>query len=76
MVPSASALPTFGVALMYTDLADPSNPVVVAAPTHRCECGAGPGVTCESITRKPFPDRRLIHYARVQQWDLPERQMT
>lgn len=57
---------------MNPDLSDPTNPVVVAALTHRCGCGAQPGVPCESITGKPFPDLRLIHFQRVQQWDIPE----
>lgn len=52
------------------DLKDPSNPIVVAALTHKCQCGAQPGEHCASTLPKPFPDRRLIHYMRVEQWDM------
>lgn len=52
------------------DLRDPNNPVVKAALQRRCGCGAQPGEHCASILPKPFPDRRLIHYVRVEQWDI------
>lgn len=52
------------------DLADPENPVVIAALTRKCGCGAKPGETCVSILPRPFPDKRLVHYVRVEQWDI------
>lgn len=52
------------------NLSDPNNPVVQAALTRKCVCGAKPGQPCASILPKPFPDRRLVHYVRVEQWDI------
>lgn len=57
------------------DLRDPNNPVVQAALTRRCPgCKAQPGQHCASVLPKPFPDRRLIHYIRVEKWDLDNTQ--
>lgn len=52
------------------NLRDPNNPVVQAALQRKCQCGAPPGQHCASTLPKPFPDRRLIHYMRVEAWDL------
>lgn len=55
---------------MSPDLRDPDDPIVKAAMSHKCECGAKPGEVCTPVTGKPFPDRRLIHFARIQRWDV------
>jgi len=52
------------------NLADPADPVVKAALARKCECGAKPGERCQSITSVPF--NRVVHFVRVEQWDVTE----
>lgn len=57
---------------MSADLASADDPVVKAALTRKCECGAGPGELCHNVIdkTKPLPGRRLVHYVRVERWDV------
>lgn len=56
---------------MTPNFRDPEDPIVKAALSRKCECGAGVGETCASITKKPFADKRLVHFARIMKWDVP-----
>ena len=57
---------------MSADLTDADDPVVKAALSRECECGAAPDVFCHNIISpdKPLPGKRLVHYARVERWDV------
>lgn len=56
---------------MRVNLNDLDDPIVKAALARKCECGAAPDQPCVPVTGRPFPDGRLIHYARIHQWDIP-----
>jgi len=54
------------------NLADPADPVVKAALARKCECGAKPGERCHNVIdrAKPLPGKRVVHFVRVEQWDV------
>lgn len=55
---------------MSADLSSREDPVVKAALSRKCECGAEPGEVCHNVIdhSKPLPGKRLVHYVRVETW--------
>ena len=59
---------------MIADLTNPEDPVVANALTHRCQmCGAKAEQRCHNIINgdRELPGKRLVHYTRVERWDVP-----